>query len=320
MRIAGLVHTLDVHGGVRRYFEIGNAVVRAGHEFILFANTIHEKKPWMEFLGEVRPYHEARTTSVDMIFTNAPECCPDMEQARAGVKVVLVVSKFNGHIYKDIWKRFGSKFLWIGVESNWNQGLEEIQGVCIPGGVNTEFFVPAIRHVNEKPVVSFHSRFWPGRGIEDIDSLAMSLAGAVKFVGYDAPGYPIFNGFGNAVELRINESQEQLRETLQGSDIILSAMTTAGWNNNIAEGMACYCAPISTPAGVANLIEDGVNGFVVPNNDLINQARERIMKLNSDRELLEDMQLRSAKVVKSFTWVNFCDRMIKEVEGFKNVS
>jgi glycosyltransferase involved in cell wall biosynthesis len=318
MRVAGIVHTIDVHGGVRRYFEMGNALVRAGHEFILFANTVHEKKPWMEFLGELRPYHEARTTSVDVMFTNAPECFPDLESARADVKVVLVVSKFNSHTYKQAWNRGGSKHLWIGVESNWNVGLEEIKGICIPGGINTDFFTAVSREEHKKLLVAFHSRFWPGRGIEEINAVANELNGAVKFIGYDAPGYPVFKGFGNAVDLRINDSQERLRETLQESDIVLSAMVTAGWNNNIAESMACGCVPVSTLAGVADLIDDGVNGFVVPDADFVSHTIDRIRQLDENRELLCGMQKLSLERVKKFTWVNFCERMIEEVKEFKN--
>lgn len=318
-RYAGLVHTIDVHGGVRRYFEIGNALVRAGHEFILFANTVHEKKPWMEFIGELRPYHESRTTSVDMIFTNSPECFSDLEKSRADVKVVLVVSKFNAYGYKLAWNKVGSEFLWIGVESNWNVGLENIKGVCIPGGINTDFFTPLLRKDNDKLVVAFHSRFWSGRGIEKINSLANKSGESIKFVGYDAPGYPSFKGFGNTVKLRINDSQEKLRGTLQGSDIILSAMETAGWNNNIAEGMACCCVPVSTLAGVADLIDDGMNGFIVSEYDFVNQAFGRIQQLNNDRELFHMMQLASLRQVQKFTWEIFCDKMIKEVKEFKNV-
>ena len=318
-KFGGLVHTLNVHGGVRRYFEIGNALVKAGHSFTLFASILQEKNPWMEFLGDVKPYNEYIFSPVDVMLTNAPPCFFDLKKSKADVKVIFVASKFNSDEYKNMWNRVGSKYLWIGVASEWNVGMEEIQGRCIPGGVNTKFFIPpSIIEQHEKLQVCFYARYGQGsssRGTDLIDNLARTLKKTISFVGYDAPKYPVLTSANIINETIYN--QDMLVDVLRRSDIIMSAMNLAGWNNVIAEGCACGLVPISTSAGVKDLVINGWNGYIIPRNEFVDVACDRINRLNVDRELLMNMKERSIQHVQQFDWEIFCRGMLDEIEEFK---
>jgi glycosyltransferase involved in cell wall biosynthesis len=108
-----------------------------------------------------------------------------------------------------------------------------------------------------------------------------------------------------------------LVDVLRRSDIIMSAMNLAGWNNVIAEGCACGLVPISTSAGVKDLVINGWNGYIIPRNEFVDVACDRINRLNVDRELLMNMKERSIQHVQQFDWEIFCRGMLDEIEEFK---
>lgn len=313
MRIAGLLHTLDVHGGVRRYFEIGNAVVRAGHEFILYHKTVHDKKPWMEFLGELRPYHEHRSVSTDVMFTGAYECFLDLEKARADTKIVFVVAKFYAQEYLKLWQRAGKSLFWVGVAKDWNLGMEEIQGITIPCGINTTFFKSVERPPAGRLKVSFYARTGEGRNVEQVVQVAEKLHKKIDFVGYDAPGYPSICS--DCVESRTINSQEELRSLLQSSDIIVSAMRSAGWNNIIAEGMACGAVPVTTPAGVGDLVVDGKTGLLCDPGNLVESLASNITALYCCTEEMVKIRRAAIEHVKQFSWDSAVSKLMEAVQA-----
>jgi hypothetical protein len=105
MKIAALCPTMNVHGGVRTYYELGNELIRQGHTYTLFTNKHKEQVPFMEFKGEIKPYTQHSNDRFDMVLTGAQECLNDLENVNASIKVVLIVAKFYDHEYKKLWNR-----------------------------------------------------------------------------------------------------------------------------------------------------------------------------------------------------------------------
>ena len=252
LNIGGLVHTLNVHGGVRRYLELGNAFVSGGNNYHLFAQTLQEKKPWLNFKGNQRPYHEYGAQKLDILITGAHESFRDLMLADADERVVLVVAKFYADRYLKLWRERKQQLKWIGVASDWNKGMEEIVGTCIPGGVNTKFFTPVFPAQERKPVVAFYARTGDGRGVERIIGLAKILWNDATFIGFDAPGYPtISDNLPSNVRIVHTPTQEALRDVLQSADVVVSCMCSAGWNNVISEGcLASHTMIIEKSKGI----------------------------------------------------------------------
>ena len=65
MKIAALLPHVEIYGGVRRYLEIGNALARRGHRFVLHHPT-GEKPGWLEFLGETKTFSGLGEESFDI--------------------------------------------------------------------------------------------------------------------------------------------------------------------------------------------------------------------------------------------------------------
>lgn len=307
MKICGILHTLNKHGGVRRYFEIGNELVKQGHDFTLFADRDERQESiaWMDFRGNIRPRSEYKNEKYDIAFTGAWECFDDLINIRADKKIVLVVAKFYKDKYIELWNRVGDNgYRWIGVAKDWNKGMEEINGELISGGVNTEFFKPKwVNKNNRKLTVCFYGRLGDGRGATILKEEIDRLKNRFNIIIFDSPNYTHLE----SPDYKATPSQEDLLEVYQNSDIVLSYMRSAGWNNVIAEGMACGCVPIGTEAGTKDQIINGETGFTVNN---LTELASRLLQLDENRSLLILMREKAYKHIQQYNWINFVKRLI----------
>lgn len=311
---AGMVRTMNVHGGVRRYFELGNALVAAGHSYSLYAVPVQEKVPWMPFAGKCFPYEQYKDSEHDVAFTGAYESFPHLLAARAKVKVVFVVAKFYADKYLELWRKHGKGLRWIGVAAGWNKGMEEIEGTCVPGGVNTSFFTSVRRVEGRRLRVAFYARTGDGRGVERIIGLAKKLAGKVDFVGFDAPGYPTTTGCRIPnVSVHETPTQESLRSLLRSCDVVVSCMRSAGWNNVVAEGAACGCVPVCNDAGTMDVVLHGRTGYLCRTQHFESDAAECLVHLDGHRGELSRMSDTASRWVKQFDWAVVAQKIVAEV-------
>jgi hypothetical protein len=313
LKVAGLVRTMNVHGGVRRYFEMGNALMAGGNSYSLYAVTMKEKKPWVNFMGKQMPHGSWKGEEYDIVLTGDHESFNDLLGFPAKKKVVLVVAKFYADKYLKLWRENGKNLKWVGVAADWNKGMEEIEGAYIPGGVNTNFFTPVTKPRGRKPVVAFYARTGEGRGVEKIVALAKSLQHEVDFVGFDAPGYPVVSGLPSNMRIEETPTQEALRDVLQGADIVVSAMRSAGWNNVIAEGASCGCVPIATEAGTKDIVLHGRTGFLCDSVWFEKHAADYIKLLIKSPDLMDRISNRASQWVEQFDWNIVAEKFITEV-------
>lgn len=181
--------------------------------------------------------------------------------------------------------------------------MERIQGRQISGGVNTDFFKPDWTIRRTKLTVCFYGRLGTGRGAEILNKIAGEQKDKFNFIIFDDPAYNhiISDNY------RATKTQEELLKVYQESDIVLSYMNSAGWNNVIAEGMACGCVPISNSSGTKDIIINNYNGFIIKNPEELVQKLEY---LNANRGRLGLMQREAHQYIQGFNWVNFVDKLI----------
>jgi glycosyltransferase involved in cell wall biosynthesis len=315
MKIAGLVGTMNIHGGVRRYFELGNAFVKAGHDYTLYCDMLQESKPWMEFNGNIKKLSEfSGTEEFDIILTGDHFCFNKLVSSSIPIKIVMVVAKFYAHKYLELWDRYGTELKWIGVASGWNLGMERIAGVCIPGGVNTTFFTPIDnKHNTGRLRIGFYARLGDGRGVDKIFQLVHQL-GECEFIGFDAGGYDtVQKNVAPNVFIARTDSQDALRSVYRQCNVIVSCMRSAGWNNVVAEGMACGCVPIASPAGTADTVINDVTGYIYGYEQFHN-AVNRIKTLACNRTLLNTLSHACINHVQKFNWDSIASNIINRLE------
>ena len=133
------------------------------------------------------------------------------------------------------------------------------------------------------------------------------LIDAIKQIAKSSPQYSfkgVFAGSGDQKEEIENyafiEEEDQhrflflgyvneCRDVYWASNIIVLPSPAEGFGLVIVEAMSCGIVPIRTPAGGAyDQIEDGLNGFIIPFDDL-DALTSRLLQLAEDTELLSKM-------------------------------
>jgi glycosyltransferase involved in cell wall biosynthesis len=179
--------------------------------------------------------------------------------------------------------------------------LRNTPACVIPNAVNERKFLPA--NIERHNSVLYVSRLERNKGMETIARaipivLKRFPSAAFQFVGsdgIDSDGKKWSDKFLDAVD---PTQRERLRFEQKSRDALIQAYQEAAvcilpsaWENSpyaLLEAMACGTPVIATRAGgVPEIIEDGVNGFMLPAGDAEALA-DRICAL------LEDAQLRKA--------------------------
>jgi glycosyltransferase involved in cell wall biosynthesis len=105
----------------------------------------------------------------------------------------------------------------------------------------------------------------PDRAQLEAQTAQLGLSGNVKFVGY--------------------QSQAQVREHMQRTDVFVMSSFAEGVPVVLMEAMAASVPVVATQiAGISELVEDGIGGYLVPPGDTIALA-DRIKKLLDSSEL-----------------------------------
>jgi glycosyltransferase involved in cell wall biosynthesis len=98
---------------------------------------------------------------------------------------------------------------------------------------------------------------------------------------------------------------------LQGSDVFVLPTLADPMPRVILEAMACGLPVITTPdAGHEEIIEDGVNGFIVPVNDA-EAVAALLVRLSIDRELCERVGRAARATAEQNTWDVVAERFRK---------
>jgi glycosyltransferase involved in cell wall biosynthesis len=108
-------------------------------------------------------------------------------------------------------------------------------------------------------------------------------------------------------------SLARAREIYSKSLVWIIGSRSEGFAIPILEAMACGCVVVATDCGgPRDIIEDGVNGFLVPVGDA-DAIVNRVRLLLADPALRKQMQARAMETVQRFTWekcINALERVL----------
>lgn len=105
------------------------------------------------------------------------------------------------------------------------------------------------------------------------------------------------NKLNNRVHIHGLVTHDEMTQLYHNMDIYVSSSDFEGKSIALAEAMSNGVVPIVTDvSGVDDLIEDGVNGFIVPIHD-VDAVVSKIKYLNENRALIMDMSVKAREAV-----------------------
>lgn len=272
-----LLPGVGVFGGVRRFLELGNALVQRGHRYVLY-HPGGEPPAWLAFAGECRPLAALAQAEHQILLCGEPSLLPAFEAAPARVKLFYcVLEKLPDE--RRIVRHPGWTVL---VNSSaLGERLRRKHGVAaeaLVGGINLEQFhhVGAARPAEPDPLrILAYGRLSRRRKgtdlvIRAVERLARRRPSRrVQLVLFDHVG-PGNEGDPRPrlrtrlpVEFHVNLPQDRLAALYAGCDIFVSAERRAGWNNTVAEAMACGLPVVCTRSGTGDLAQHLRTAWVV---------------------------------------------------------
>lgn len=111
--------------------------------------------------------------------------------------------------------------------------------------------------------------------------------------------------------------QDRLPEVYSQGSVFVLASVADGFGMVVPQAMACGLPVIVTEnVGAADLIQDGVNGFVIPIRD-VEVLKDRLLRLYEDSTLQQQMGQSAYNSVRSgHTWDDYGDRLVAYLQSF----
>jgi glycosyltransferase involved in cell wall biosynthesis len=116
-------------------------------------------------------------------------------------------------------------------------------------------------------------------------------------------------------EFHYQPPQDKIRELYAQCDVWLSGSNREGFCLTLIEAMACRCPVVSTRSGGPNdIIEEGVNGYLVDVGDIETLAERVLRVLNLPQERWRQMSEAAYCTATRYTWDDATDLFEKALE------
>ena len=205
--------------------------------------------------------------------------------------------------------------------------------INIPTGIDSEKFKPVDSNIRKKynvepddKLVLFVGRFVP---VKNIPFLITGMAELIKsdskiklmLVGEG----PLYEQLVNLVStLNIGSNvifsgrilNDILPEYYSAADVFVITSNYDNFPNAVIEAMACSLPVVGTKVGgIPQQVEDGVNGFLIENNNM-SEFKEAVLKLVNNRRLCKEIGERNKEIVKAkYDWSKSARRFWEIYEG-----
>ena len=187
------------------------------------------------------------------------------------------------------------------------EGIERAKMRVVPYGVDLQTFTPAppgSRPRSDRFNVIYAGQLTQRKGIAYLlrgyrqfarhDS-RLTLVGSV--VGSDAPLRP----FADLFDHLPHQTRPALAARYRHSDVFVLPTLIEGMPLVVLEAMACGLPVIVTANGPADIVRDGIDGFVIPERD-VEAINDRLDRLYRDPALREEMGQQAAQRARAFGW------------------
>jgi glycosyltransferase involved in cell wall biosynthesis len=317
MKISFVEPHLELFGGIRRILELSNRLVNLGEDVTVY-HPAGTPCSWMPCKAKVKALGKVFEQEHDVILFNDPPDYKIVKRARAKLKVFYILGLYD----RERLKHFSLKILWpkkgrvISIKrilqlpflkitnATWMQRyLKEqlrIETEVVLGGINREVFYPV--KVNKAPgcvriLCTGDPREYKG---------TETVREAVEILREEYPHAVMDTYFGK------NIPQSRMAEKYCSADVFVDAQwnTGCGWNNPVAEAMACKVPVVCTDIG-------GVGDFALHEQTALLVKEKNPNELAAGmKRLMKNDSLRSALVLAAyerickFDWDENAERLL----------
>ena len=320
MKIAFIEPHLKVFGGIRRIIEMANRLSDRGHAVTIY-HSDGSPCTWLECRAAIAPGRAVLDSTHDVVVYNDPEP-EDMylaRHARSRVTFYYVLhlyrlelmAGFHPTIYLGRNKRtrrlracLRSRHVKLANSSWIQRWLREHMGIdslLMLGGVNFDLFHPV--QLERAPGAPFQLLASgdprEGKGSDTVRE-------AFEMVRKQEPTVVLQTYHGRGIP------QTGMARTYSAADLFVDASSNAGgWNNPVAEAMACRVPVVCTFNGqVEDFAFDGKTALMSPPRDAPALAAN-ILRVMRDRELREGLASHAYDHIRTFEW----DKSIERFEA-----
>lgn len=330
MKIAALLPHMEIFGGVRRYIEVGNALIGRGHSFVLF--TPMGKPPdWLEFRGEVMPFEAIPPYEFEVGVCSEYSILSHFDRLTARAKFFYFV--LEGHKReKDVARR---NYFYLGSSEGICRRVErkyKVRCFRAPGGINPEIFhrltkpepsgslaarQTAAQILSGQPhparefkILCYGRIYKKRKGVQRVIRAVerlyprnpeLRLVFFDSLVGQDKRDPRPLIRTSVPYEFHLNLPQSRMAWLFSQAEIFVGAERRAGWANTAAEAMACGLPVVCTPSGSRDFAVHNKTALVVPFSHPILIGRQ-IKRLLKDAELRERLAEAGQRKIGEFTW------------------
>jgi glycosyltransferase involved in cell wall biosynthesis len=314
MHLAALLPTAGLFGGVKRFVELGNRFIDAGHVFTLYTPGAAPPS-WADYKGHVGDSNalerQASAKSPDVLFFTDVHYADMVSRLQCPRKVFYHVLKSaplqRVLRYRDIEIFVNSSNLYAYDTKRYR--IEPFRAI---GGVDTAAFAKAI-HKTPAPetirvlVYGRLSRKKKGtmlvvRACEKLRRRHPHLRLVLFDTPVDAASEQAVASFSTKVphEFIVNHPPQKNYEIHQRTDIFVSAERNAGWCNTCAEAMASKTAVIATDSGTRDFLIHRQTGLRVRRHPFfIARALDELITNHSLRRQLAE---NGFQVIQGYDW------------------
>jgi glycosyltransferase involved in cell wall biosynthesis len=307
MKIAFIEPHLELYGGIRRIMELSNRLTTLGEDVTLF-HPSGERCQWMEGLAPTRPLSDLYNEKFDVVIFNDPPDYKIARRAKADLKVFYILCLYE----REKLKNFNPKIFWIRkgrtlstqralqlpflriANATWMQRflIDELglDALLLIGGVNHDIFHPV-----EVPRRESACRILcTGDPRERKGTDTIKAAFAIVQKRFPDAVLDTYHGQGI--------SQERMAEKYASADLFVDAQDYGGWNNPVAEAMACGVPVVCTDIGaVADFAHHERTALLTPVADAEALAAAMI-RMMDDSGLRERLKLNGLDKIAEFDW------------------
>lgn len=176
----------------------------------------------------------------------------------------------------------------------------------IPNSVDTEQFYAAPRARQTLPTIGFLYSTVDFKAPDTLISMVNELKAKipdVRGVAFGAEQVSTAYPLPSWVEFHYRPPQPKIRELYSRCDVWICCSRSEGFGLPALEAMACRCPVVSTRVGgPLDIIQDGVNGFLVDIGDYRGLVRKTVEVLALNESKWNEMSAAAERKARSFTW------------------